>query len=116
MNDNNNKNNSGGNRNGQSLIIFLVCLMVGLIGMSLFSGALDSSTSREITYDKFIDMLENDEIASVEIGSSRIEITPKTNGNDVGTIKYYTKTIEDGNALTKRLEKYGVEYRQSRHQ
>ena len=111
MNDNNNKNNSGGNRNGQSLIIFLVCLMVGLIGMSLFSGALDSSTSREITYDKFIDMLENDEIASVEIGSSRIEITPKTNGNDVGTIKYYTKTIEDGNALTKRLEKYGVEYK-----
>ena len=111
MNDNNNKNNSGGNRNGQSLIIFLVCLMVGLIGMSLFSGALDSSTSREITYDKFIDMLENDEIASVEIGSSRIEITPKSNSNDVGTIKYYTKTIEDGNALTKRLEKYGVEYK-----
>ena len=83
MNDNNNKNNSGGNRNGQSLIIFLVCLMVGLIGMSLFSGALDSSTSREITYDKFIDMLENDEIASVEISSSRLEITPKSNGNDV---------------------------------
>ena len=81
MNDNNNKNNSGGNRNGQSLIIFLVCLMVG------------------------------DEIASVEISSSRLEITPKSNGNDVGTIKYYTKTIEDGNALTKRLEKYGVEYK-----
>ena len=111
MNNNDNKNNNGGNRKGQSLIIFLICLMVGLIGMSLFSGALDSSTSREITYDKFIDMLENDEIASVEIGSSRIEITPKSNGSEVGTIKYYTKVIEDGNALTERLEKYGVTYK-----
>ena len=109
-NRNNNNQNDNGNRNRQSLIIFLVCLMVGLIGMSLFSGMLDTSTSRKITYDKFLEMLENKEIKSVTIKNTSLEIEPNAKTDETGSITYHTTMTEDETALTERLAKDDVEF------
>lgn len=104
-NRNNNNQNDNGNRNRQSLIIFLVCLMVGLIGMSLFSGMLDTSTSRKITYDKFLEMLENKEVKTVTIKNTTLEIEPNAKTDETGSITYHTAMTEDETALTERLAK-----------
>ena len=109
-NRNNNNQNDNGNRNRQSLIIFLVCLMVGLIGMSLFSGMLDTSTSRKITYDKFLEMLENKEVKTVTIKNTTLEIEPNAKTDETGSITYHTAMTEDETALTERLAKYDVEF------
>lgn len=112
-NQNNNRppqNDNNGNKNRQSILIFLVCILVSLICMSLFSGMLDTSTSRQITYDKFISMLDNGEVKSVEIDSDTINITPKTQSSTYGTITYYTTATEDMTALTERLDKAGVTF------
>ena len=109
-NRNNNNQHDNGNRNRQSLIIFLVCLMVGLIGMGLFSGMLDTSTSRKITYDKFIQMLENNEVKSVTIKNSTLEIEPTAQTDETGKITYHTAMTEDETALTERLARYKVEF------
>ena len=109
-NRNNNNQNDNGNRNRQSLIIFLVCLMVGLIGMSLFSGMLDTSTSRKITYDKFLEMLENKEVKTVTIKNTTLEIEPNAKADETGSITYHTAMMEDETALTERLAKYDVEF------
>ncbi|MDO4804419.1 MAG: ATP-dependent zinc metalloprotease FtsH [Lachnospiraceae bacterium] len=109
-NNRNNNQNDNGNKNRQSLIIFLVCLMVGLIGMSMFSGMLDTSTSRKITYDKFIAMLEKNEVKSVTIKGTSLEIEPTAKAEKTGTITYHATMTEDETALTERLAKYDVEF------
>ncbi len=113
MDNNQNNNNQGGdngNRNRQSLLIFLICILLGLASMSLFSGALNGRNSEEITYDKFIEMLEGDKVESVVLQAGTIEITPKAEEGKTA-VRYYTKAIEDGNELTKRLENAGVSYK-----
>jgi cell division protease FtsH len=113
MADNNDKNSpqNGGNHNRQSLLILLVGILLSLICMSLFSGMLGNSSSREITYDKFISMLNNGEVKSVEIDSTTVYITPKGSDSNYGVITYYTTMMEDETALTQRLENAdGVTY------
>ena len=112
--DNNQNDNrppqNNGNKNRQSILILLVCILVSLICMSLFSGMLDTSTSKQITYDKFISMLDNGEVKSVVINSDTVDITPKAQSSSYGTITYYTTITEDDTALTARLEKAGVTF------
>ena len=110
MDNNNNSNRPGGGNNRQSIIIFLVCLLVGLLGMSVFSNALSTSTSREISYDQFVRMLDEGNVEKVEILQERLEITPKNQTEGYGSITYYTQQTEDTTALTERLIAHGVSF------
>ena len=60
----------GPNKNHQSILAFLICLIVTLVCFSLFTNMLKDGSS-EITYDKFIEMVEKDQIKEVilEVGS-----------------------------------------------
>ena len=122
--DNNLDNNQGGRRpdkgdprrdqdpnrnkkNHQSILAFLICLLVTLVCFSLFTNMLQD-TSSEITYDKFIDMVNNDEVKSVTLQSDNLTIVPKKQVNPYQEISYYTNLTEDETALTKRLEGTGI--------
>ena len=109
MDNQNNGNKQGGNRNGQSLLILLICVMISLICMSIFSGAFSSSSSRQITYNEFIKMLNDKKVKSVEINDETINITPVSD-QGFEAITYYTTRTEDSTALTERLEKAGVTF------
>ncbi len=109
MNDNNNSPKNGRNRGGQSLMILLICVLISLISMSAFSGMFSDSTSREISYDKFIQMLDDGEIESVEIHADTVDITPKSD-QSYTKITYYTTKTEDNTALTERLARAGVKF------
>ena len=108
-NDHDDKGKGGGNfnRNRQTLLALLICILISLVSMSLFSGVFHSQTSKKITYDRFLSMLENDQIKSLEIDGEQIVIIP-SNKND--KMEYYTTMTEDETALTKRLENTGVEF------
>ena len=122
--DNNLDNNQGGRRpdkgdprrdqdpnrnkkNHQSILAFLICLLVTLVCFSLFTNMLQDNSS-EITYDKFIDMVEKDEVKSVTLQSDTLTIVPKKQLNPYQEISYYTNLTEDETALTKRLEGTGI--------
>ena len=122
--DNNLDNNQGGRRpdkgdprrdqdpnrnkkNHQSILAFLICLLVTLVCFSLFTNMLQDNSS-EITYDKFIDMVNNDEVKSVTLQSDNLTIVPKKQVNPYQEISYYTNLTEDETALTKRLEGPGI--------
>ncbi|MBP3900242.1 MAG: ATP-dependent zinc metalloprotease FtsH [Blautia sp.] len=109
--DNNpDNNNGGGNRganNKQSLLAFLICLLVTIVCFSLFTNVLKDSSS-EITYDKFIDMIEKDQIREVTLESDTIRIKPKTRDTILQDTTYYTTVLEDTTALTERLEGTGI--------
>ena len=122
--DNNLDNNQGGRRpdkgdprrdqdpnrnkkNHQSILAFLICLLVTLVCFSLFTNMLQDNSS-EITYDKFIDMVNNNEVKSVTLQSDNLTIVPKKQVNPYQEISYYTNLTEDETALTKRLEGTGI--------
>ncbi|MCR5293800.1 MAG: ATP-dependent zinc metalloprotease FtsH [Lachnospiraceae bacterium] len=114
MDNNQNQNNNGqggDNRNRQSLLIFLICILVGLIGMSLFSGMLDTSSSKEITYDQFVGLLEEEKVESVTLTGNTIEIVPKSENGSKSQVTYYTKAVEDGNKVSERCLAAGAEYK-----
>ena len=113
MANNNNRNNAPQNRGGghKGAIVVLICVLLSLVCMSIYSGAFASSASREITYDHFISMLNENKVASVQIESETLVITPKTTDkSSTAVITYYTTMTEDETALTQRLEKAGVEF------
>ncbi len=126
-NENNGPGNNKGNGNGsdnngkdpkrQSIILFLVAALITLLMMSSFMKMLSGETEKEISYNEFISMLENDKIQSVEIGTDRINISPKEEEKpqtmiylygSPSSVTYYTGKIEDDDTLTQRLLKYKV--------
>lgn len=61
-----NKNNGRFPKNTQNMMMFLVFLMIGFLLWGFVRDQYTQATTQEVTYDKFLEMLENDEIASVE--------------------------------------------------
>lgn len=109
MDNNNNQNRrpqgpeQGPNRNRQSLLAFLVCLLVTLVCVSFITDMF-KDVSQEITYDKFVDMVEKDEVKEVTLQSDTLTITPRVQSNSYGEATYYTTAMEDSTALAQRLE------------
>ena len=122
-NGSNNSNNNAPRK--QSLLFLLIACLVTLLFMSYFMKAVNGATTQEISYDKFVEMIDEGKVASVHINSDKIEITPKTEEGEEQTepqtdafgmlrastpvITYYTGLSESGDALTERLLEAGVE-------
>ena len=49
------------NKNHQSILAFLVCLLVTLVCFAMFTNMLKDNSS-EITYDKFIEMVDDGDV------------------------------------------------------
>ena len=103
--NNNPQRKNNGSKNKQSILVFLLCLMVTLVGVSFFTNIFKGDT-QEISYNKFLSMLEDDKIDEVVIQNGTITITPKEQPDSFQETKYYTHVIESGDALVERLEKY----------
>ena len=111
----NNQNNSGDNNsNKPNRRHIWICLAVALgvfLAFSLMNRQIRSATNKEITYNEFLKMLDDDQVKSVTLTSSQIEITPKTQGNSLYQMSYYTGIISMDYNLVNRLEKAGVDFK-----
>ena len=107
--DNKDPKNQGSNKNHQSILAFLICLLVTLVCFALFTNMLKDNSS-EISYDKFIDMVDKDQVKEVTIQSSTLTIVPKKKNSKYEDMSYYTTKTEDSTALTKRLEGKGIKF------
>ena len=99
----------GSGKNHQSILAFLICLLVTLVCFALFTNMLKDNSS-EISYDKFIDMVDKDQVKEVTIQSSTLTIVPKKQNSKYEDVSYYTTKTEDSTALTKRLEGKGIKF------
>ena len=137
-NQNNKDNNSNDNRQGWGIILFTT-LLVTFVVMALYS-LMQGSNPEEITYDRFLELVEEGDVESVELGSSRILITltddarkeifgsgaasgsiadqlqsqsSSSQSEDSGTENppdYYTGYVSD-DTLAQRLDEAGVEFK-----
>ena len=102
---NNKKNN---NKLGIPFVAFITLVtLIFVLAMSGFGGL---RGSQEITYDKFLQMIEDDEVEKVVISSDQITITPKTEKGKL-VENLYTGVVND-DQLTEKLMEAGVEFNQ----
>lgn len=129
---NGNNNGNGGNdqkgpQKRQSFMLLLVAALITLLSMSFLMNSVSNSSSKEITYDEFLQMVEDGKVDSVLIKSDKLVITPKQDKAQEKTessrnpfalyggydsqpeIKYYTGIVED-DTLPAFLNKYDVTY------
>ena len=99
----------GSGKNHQSILALLICLLVTLVCFALFTNMLKDNSS-EISYDKFIDMVDKDQVKEVTIQSNTLTIVPKKQNSKYEDMSYYTTKTEDSTALTKRLEGRGIKF------
>ena len=97
------------NKNHQSILAFLICLLVTLVCFALFTNMLKDSSS-EISYDKFIEMVEKDQIKEVTLQSDTLTIVPKDQSSMFSENVYYTNQMESEDKLTERLEGSGIKF------
>ena len=111
-NKNSNRPSGGGDnnknpKNRQSILMFLIIAMVAILFWN-YIGSM-GSTSNTITYNEFVQMLDEGKVKEVEITSSSLKITAKEK-DALGREQTYTTGIVPDYQLQERLEKAGVEY------
>ena len=120
-NNNKNKKKGGGNLTGLITLIawalFLTVIINYMANFSLNNAGSQRSARAEILYTDFLDMVRNDEVASVSFTSELINITPvegyiyiDENGNEIsGDITLYTSII-NSEAMFTLLDAHDVPY------
>ena len=106
-------NNGGGNngkrpKNRQSLFMFIMMCSIVMPAWTYFSDGGMNSSSKEITYTEFLDMVEDETISSVEIEGNQLNITPKAKISENTELIYYTYKLESNDRVVERLEEAGI--------
>ena len=108
-NQNGNKDNNKNNKQGFSFVILITMLTALLVfAMYQFQGV---DSDQEITYNKFLKMIDEKKIEKVEIKSDRILITAKKESGDKVNKEYYTGRMND-DQLVEKLEKAKIDFNQ----
>ena len=110
--NNQNRNNQDPNRNNRQGISFvvLVTLITTILVLALFQFQ-GTGTEEEITYDKFLQMVDDGKVAEVQIQNDRLLIKAKKQDGERVAKEYYTGVVQD-DTLSDRLYKANVKYSQ----
>lgn len=114
--DNNQKNNNQNNNRKSggflTLLLFIVALILGIIWLVNF---FKPDTSKEITYNEFLQLVEEGKVEKVKIGSSTLEITINDSDENNSSLSllgikttYYTGKVEEDETLTNRMLNEGI--------
>lgn len=91
-----------------AIIICLVLSLITFCSILFIMDKIKESTNIEVSYDEFIDMLNNDEVEEVLLNpEGKIVITPKEQPNEKYDIVYYTGYFAS-DELVKRLEEADI--------
>ncbi len=94
--------------NRQNVVIFLVFMLVSFMVLSFIQNSLKDASTKEITYDAFIEMLNEDKVEKVEDTGLTWKITPTDQPLENVDITYFTGKMDDDELLPLLKEK-GVE-------
>ena len=109
MENNHNNKKKPGSTNRMSIFVFILVVMIMYMMYSYVRNYLENVTNREISYNQFLNMLDDEEVEEVEIRADRIVIVPKHQKNKSSNVKYYTGVIVTDKLLA-RLDESGVKY------
>ena len=106
-----NKQNKNNNLNGpkkKNTKLLIIYAVIAFLFLYSFSTAKDMLTTTEISYNEFIQLVENKEIEKVSTEGNALVITPKDNSNYKGKV-LYTGNVENPD-LINLLTENGVNF------
>ena len=109
-NNNNQNNNSKMPKNAQVIIAWVVTFLIAVAGLSYLHNALSARTTEELSYDTFMNMVDEKQVEAVSVEDSRITIEPKKTWEGYMPGKtYYTVRMDNDLTLAERLRTAGVD-------
>ena len=107
--DNKNQNNKMP-KNAQVIVIWVTAFLIAVAGISYLHNAITTRTNKELSYDTFMNMVDEKQVESVIVEDTRITITPrKTWAEYKPGVSYYTVRMDNDLNLAERLRTAGVE-------
>lgn len=112
FNDNDGPDSENGpGRNNRTIWIIVTAIMLAVIIFSVISSMFQSSSSKEITYDKFVQMVEKDEVSKVVLQNGTLTVTPKfKEGDKLSLYTYRATLVGDENGLNELLKGTDITY------
>jgi cell division protease FtsH len=107
--DNKNQNNKMP-KNAQAIVIWVTAFLIAVAGISYLHNAITTRTNKELSYDIFMNMVDQKQVESVIVEDTRITITPKKTWEEYKPgVSYYTVRMDNDLNLAERLRTAGVE-------
>lgn len=108
--DNNNQNNNKMPKNAQVIAVWVIAFLIAVAGISYLHSAITTRTNKELSYDTFMNMVDEKQVESVNVDDTKITINPKKTweGYKPG-VTYFTVRMDNDLNLAERLRTAGVE-------
>lgn len=88
MNNNMNNRKNGEKKNNNNKKFLIIYAVVAFLFLYSFSTAKEMLTTREISYNEFVEMVENKEVKEVTVDGTALVITPQDTSDMKGKILY----------------------------
>ncbi len=105
----NNPSENGGNKNSNLVTMVILAVLV----LCIFSGVIGSNGKKaasEITYDKFLELVDDGRVKEVELQDGELSITVSSLKNAKKTSVYTTNLVGDENSLVELLKDKDIEF------
>ena len=104
--DNNKKQNQNMNSNWQTIAMLVVAALLMIMIVSWMNSAVESRQRKELSYNEFVQMVEDGKVESIRVKDAVIEVMPKAEATEYSQqMKYYVVRIEgDYQFLNRVLE------------
>ncbi len=112
--NNNNNGNGGGNNSNkrkQTIIILLIAAVVTIIASSLMSSVLEDATTEEVSYNEFIEMINEGKVKKVVFTSGKIIITPTDSDESYFSKTYWTTQLNDQELISLLKSQKNIEFK-----
>ena len=105
--DNNNKQNQ--NSNWQTITMLVIAALLTILIVGWMNSTVDARQRQELSYNEFVNMVENGKVESISVGSTIIEVKPKADDTNYSQqMKYYVVRLEGDYQFVDRILKNNV--------
>lgn len=105
-----NKNQNKMPKNTQVIVVWVVTFLIAVAGISYLHNAITTRTNKELSYDTFMNMVDDKQVESVHVDDTKITINPKKTWEEYKPgVSYYTVRMDNDLNLAERLRDAGVE-------
>ena len=105
--DNNNKQNQ--NSNWQTITMLVVAALLTILIVGWMNSTVNARQRQELSYNEFVNMVENGKVESISVGSTIIEVKPKADDTNYSQqMKYYVVRLEGDYKFVDRILKNNV--------
>ena len=105
--DNNNKQNQ--NSNWQTITMLVIAALLTILIVGWMNSTVNARQRQELSYNEFVNMVENGKVESISVGSTIIEVKPKADDTNYSQqMKYYVVRLEGDYQFVDRILKNNV--------